>query len=178
MAGLGLTPADLQGTVLVRDCLEAQGAFLLAHLIKLAVSCDAHTPGAAPGGAALPPLAAAAQSRPVVLLAAQQAASHYTAVLRKVGLSVPSLLASGQLAVVDLLPSLGGGLPSLRTLHERLAAAVAGLCGGSNGCDSRPQEAGGVAGSVVLLIDDLAVRAAGQKLGGEALPKPHSHAVF
>lgn len=134
-----LAAADLRGTLLVRDCLEAGGAFLLVQLVKLVLEGP---PGAGP-------------HRRVVLLAAAQAAAHYAAVLRKAGLHLPSLLEAGRLAIVDLLPALGGsssdssgmgtasaqGLPCLRTLHQHLAAA-----------------AGGGGGGVCLVADDLTVR--------------------
>ncbi|KAI3435019.1 hypothetical protein D9Q98_003071 [Chlorella vulgaris] len=136
MALLGLTAADFRGTLLLRDCLEAQGAFLLVQLIKAALN------EAGDGAMGLVPPPAA---RRVVLVAAQHAASHYAIVLRKAGLHVPDLLARGRLVVLDLLSMLGTGLLPLQVLHQQLAAAVAG---------------GGVAGSgtgrgVCLVADDL-----------------------
>ncbi|KAL4854607.1 hypothetical protein ACK3TF_004760 [Chlorella vulgaris] len=138
MALLGLTAADFRGTLLLRDCLEAQGAFLLVQLIKAALN-EAGEGGL---GLVLPPAA-----RRVVLVAAQHAASHYAIVLRKAGLHVPDLLASGRLVVLDLLPMLGTGLLPLQALHQQLTAAVSG---------------GGVAGSgtgrgVCLVADDLSL---------------------
>lgn len=140
MALLGLTAADFRGTLLLRDCLEAQGAFLLVQLIKAALN------EAGDGAMGLVPPPAA---RRVVLVAAQHAASHYAIVLRKAGLHVPDLLARGRLVVLDLLSMLGTGLLPLQVLHQQLAAAVAG---------------GGVAGSgtgrgVCLVADDLSVSA-------------------
>lgn len=166
MAGLGLTADDLHGVLLLRDCLEAQASFLLPHVVKLALLSSAQAPAASLGGGALPPLAAAVHARRVVLLAAQHAASHYHAVLRKVGLSVPSLLATKQLAVVDLLPSMGGGLPSLKSLHSQLAAAVQGCHEDGTDSGKRPHERGDNTDGVLLLIDDLSVRILGRGCAG------------
>jgi hypothetical protein len=140
MALLGLTAADLRGTLLLRDCLEAPGAFLLVQLVKAALN------EAVEGGQGLVPPTTAGR---VVLVAAQHAASHYAIVLRKAGLHIPDLLASGRLVVLDLLPMLGTGLLPLQALHQHVAAAVAG---------------GSVAGSgtgrgVCLVADDLSVSA-------------------
>lgn len=137
-----LQPADLRGTLLLRDCLGAEGAFLLVQLVKAAVGSG---PAPAPPAAAHPTAAATH----VVLLAAAQAASHYTAVLRKAGLNCPALVEAGRLTMVEAVPG-HGGLPSLRDLHKRLAAAAAGGCSdGHAGGGSRP---------MVLVVDDLTVR--------------------
>ena len=143
MAHLGLASHDLHGSILLRDSLDLQASFLLAQLIKTALEGGADA-AAHVGPAAAP---AARCRRRVVLLAAQQAASHYAQVLRKAGLQVPALLASGQLTVLDLLPSLGSGLPPLHALHRQLAAAVASGGGGGDG--------GG--GHACLVADDLSV---------------------
>ena len=140
---LPLGPGDLRGTLLLRDRLGAEAAFLLVQLVKAALQGDA--PAAA---AAAQPAAAAAAARRVVLLAAVQAASHYAAVLRKAGLQCPALVEAGRLAVVEALPA-GAGLPSLRDLHRRLADAAA-----SGSSDSG---SGGGSGGVVLVADDLTV---------------------
>ncbi|EFN57128.1 hypothetical protein CHLNCDRAFT_51191 [Chlorella variabilis] len=144
MAHLGLASHDLHGSILLRDSLDLQASFLLAQLIKTALEGGADA-AAHVGPAAAP---AARCRRRVVLLAAQQAASHYAQVLRKAGLQVPALLASGQLTVLDLLPSLGSGLPPLHALHRQLAAAVASGGGGGDG--------GG--GHACLVADDLSSR--------------------
>ncbi len=144
-------PAPLGGTVLVRDCLEAEAGFLIVQLIKtMLVGC----PGAPSPPTLLPPSSPspqpAAGSLRVVLLAAAQSASHYSAVLRKAGLSLPALVGAGQLAVVELLPALAApsGLPSLRDVHARLAAALACQAGAGSG----------EIGSSCLVVDDLTVR--------------------
>jgi hypothetical protein len=127
---MDLCASDLRGTVLIRDCLEAEAGFLLVQLIKTALAG-----------------ADATQHRRVVLLAAAQAASHYAAVLRRAGLQLPALAAAGRLAVVDLLPACSGGaLPSLRDVHSMLASAAAAGCGDSAG-----------SGGLCLVVDDLAV---------------------
>ncbi|KAL4435574.1 hypothetical protein ABPG77_002537 [Micractinium sp. CCAP 211/92] len=141
-------PAPLGGTVLVRDCLEAEAGFLIVQLIKAML---VGYPGAPSPPTLLPPSSPspqpAAGSRRVVLLAAAQSASHYAAVLRKAGLSLPALVGAGQLAVVELLPALAApaGLPSLRDVHARLAAALACQAGAGSGENS----------STCLVVDDL-----------------------
>lgn len=138
-----LGPADLSGTLLVRDCLEAQGAFLLATALRAAL------------GATQQPPSAAAPAPRVLLLAAAQAATHYSAALRKVGLQLGALQDSGRLVLVDLLSSLdlseadssgaATPLPSLRDVHRSVTAAAAAL--GS----------GGGSGGMCLVVDDLTV---------------------
>ena len=141
-----LQAADLRGTLLLRDCLGAEGAFLLVQLVKAALGSGPH-PAAPPAAV---PAAAAAR---VVLLAAAQAASHYAAVLRKAGLHCPALQEAGRLTIVEAMPG-QGGLPSLRDLHQRLAAAASGgSCGRQEGSDSSSCTSG-----VVLVADDLTVR--------------------
>ncbi len=138
-----LQPADLRGTLLLRDCLGAEGAFLLVQLVKAALGNGQPSTPTAP---AHPAAAAAAR---IVLLAAAHAASHYTAVLRKAGMHSPALIDAGRLAVVEAMPA-QGGLPSLRDLHQRLAAAAGGSSSGggsSSACSS----------GVVLVLDDLTV---------------------
>ncbi|KAL4425190.1 hypothetical protein ABPG75_009206 [Micractinium tetrahymenae] len=142
-------PSPLRGSVLLRDCLEAEAGFLLVQLIKAALAGEG---ALGPPPAPLPPPPpgqppAAAASCRVVLLAAAQSASHYSAVLRKAGLSLPTLVGAGQLSVVELLPALAApaGLPSLRDVHARLAAVLTGEAA----ADSR-QNSG-----ICLIVDDL-----------------------
>ena len=135
---MDITGSDLRGTVLIRDCLEAEAGFLLVQLIKTAL--------------AVPD---AAQQRRVVLLAAAQEASHYAAVLRRAGLQLPALTAAGRLVLVDLLPACGGGaLPSLRDVQRMVASAAAADSGGSGGSD------------ICLVVDDLAVSPVSAATGG------------
>ena len=127
-----LQAADLHSTLLIRDCLEAPGAFLLAQALSLALGSAASPPGA---------------ERRVVLLAAAQAATHYSAVLRKAALNLPALVDAGRLTVVELLLLTAGGvpqLPSLAALHRLVAAAA-----DAGGSSSQP---------VCLLVDELTVR--------------------
>lgn len=136
---MDLTLADLRGTLLVRDCLEADGAFLLVQIIKTALQGVAGTAQQLPQCPPPPP------PPRVVLLAAAQVATHYVAVLRKAGLHAPALASAGRLEVIDVLPALGTtptSLPSLRSVHQRLAAAVGGGSGGASG-------------GVCLVADDL-----------------------
>lgn len=133
---------------MLRDCLEAEAGFLLVHLIKAALLGEhaAPSPRTVTPPPELPPQAATACRR-VVLLAAAQTVSHYSAVLRKAGLSLPALTGAGQLAVVELLPVLAGGLPSLRDVHALLAAAS--TCEAAAGSGSM--------GGLCLVVDDLTV---------------------
>lgn len=141
-----LQAADLRGTLLLRDCLGAEGAFLLVQLVKAAL-------GSGPNPAAPPVAVSAAAPARVVLLAAAQAASHYAAVLRKAGLHYPTLQETGRLTIVEALPG-QGNLPSLCDLHQRLTAAASGGSGGrQEGSDSSSCSSG-----VVLVADDLTVR--------------------
>jgi hypothetical protein len=108
----------LRGTVLIRDCLEAEAGFLLVQLIKTALTGPE-----------------TAQHRRVVLLAGAQAASHHAAVLRRAGLQLPALAAAGRLAIVDLLPACSGeALPSLRDVHSMVASAATAGSAGSGVC--------------------------------------------
>ena len=147
-----VTERDLQGTVLIRDCLQAGGGFLLLQLLKTALG--------GPGGGP--------DQRHVVLLAAQHAASHYALVLRKAGLGLAALVAAGRLTVLDLLPSIAAGgstvpagavgasLPSLRSVHAQLAAALATAA--VTAVAAPPPTDGPRASSCCcLLVDDLAV---------------------
>lgn len=144
-------PTPLSGAVLLRDCLEAEAGFLLVHLIKTALFGEQVAPSPL---SLLPPPSPLTQQAPaarcVVLLAAAQSASHYSAVLRKAGLSLQALVGAGQLAVVELLPALAApaGLPALREVHARLAAAVTGAAAADSG----------TVGSTCLVLDDLTVR--------------------
>ena len=153
-ASMQLTERDLQGTVIIRDCLQAGGGFLLLQLLKTALG--------GPGGGP--------DQRHVVLLAAQHAASHYALVLRKAGLGLAALVAAGRLTVLDLLPSIAAGgstvpagavgasLPSLRSVHAQLAAAVAAAAAAAAttaapSTDGPPR----TSSCCCLLVDDLAV---------------------
>lgn len=163
-------PSPPGGTVLVRDCLEADAAFLLVQLIKAALAAEGSSGGGSGGVLAaaqgLPTPAAAAvpsghtsqHCGRLVLVAVAQTASHYAAVLRKAGLSLPALVSAGRLALVELLPGLAAALPAesvlptLRAVHARLAAAVTGSGSNSSSGSSSSSGAG-----VCLVVDDLTV---------------------
>ena len=128
---MALDAYDLHGLVLVRDCLGADGAFVLAHILKLALGLDGvHN---------------------AVLVAARHTAAHYASVLRRSGLQMLQLVERGRLAVVDALRAPqdpAQQLTSLRALHKRVAKAAAAL---SAHTDPRP---------LLVVLDDLTVRAA------------------
>ena len=128
-----LEAADLQGLLLIRDSLAMDGAFLLLHVVKLAVQqgCD------------------------VVLVYTKSLQGHYAHALRKAGLNHTSLMAAGRLRVVDALahlaPGSDGPVMDLRSLQlEVLAAARAG---GAASAAQSPQ--------VLVAVDDLPVSLAG-----------------
>jgi hypothetical protein len=147
MAQLGLHSNDLQGTLLLRDSLEAPGSFLLTQLVKMALTGQAGLQSFVGPAAAAPPSAALElSSRRVILLAVAQTASHHVQVLRKAGLQAPALMSAGRLAVVDALAALSDGPLSLRTLHAQLVAATAAADGEA------------MAQAVCLVVDDLSVR--------------------
>lgn len=126
---MAITAEDLHGLVLVRDCLDADGAFMLVHLLKLALGLDGQ--------------------HNVLLVACRHTAVHYAHVLRKSGLAMASLVEAGRLAVVDSLRppppvQAGAQLTSLQALHRRIARAAAALQSGGQ----RP---------LLLALDDLTV---------------------
>lgn len=121
---------DLWGLVLVKDCLEAPGGFVILHALRLAL----------------------AQGHHVVLLAVASGAGHYQQLARKAGISLQPALASGQLVLLDLLHSLASHQPAgtstsglgLEGVFAQVAAAAA---------------AGSAAGRPTsVLVDDLSVR--------------------
>lgn len=75
---------DLTGVMLVKDCMETPGGFLLLQALKLAVS----------------------RGHRILLLTVCHGASHYQQLLRKLGMNMPALMSSGQLVVLDVLHSL------------------------------------------------------------------------
>jgi hypothetical protein len=134
---MALEARDLCGLVLVRDALDADGAFVLTHALRLAL-------GPAGGG------------RAAVLVAARHSAAHYQQALRRAGLPMPELVEAGRLAVVDALHRARGGEPppplDLRALLRRAARAAAGLGAGSAGA---ADGARGAAAPLCLVVDDL-----------------------
>ena len=171
---MALSEGDLHGSLLIRDCLEADGSVLLLQLLRTALQ-------------ATPPRAA-------VLLAARHGAAHYETALRKLGVGggsggagggtlLASLQQAGQLTVMEVLPQLSpppplphangsstaaggahpptpqqqqqqqeaGAWPSLRALHAQLLAAAEGASGSAAEGAGRP---------LCILVDDLSVRGA------------------
>jgi hypothetical protein len=128
---MALTAEDLRGLVLVRDCLGADGGFIVAHALKLGLGLD--------GG------------HSVLLVAARHTAPHYAMALRKAGVHLPQLVAAGRAAVVDAMRPAPGQAPAaqltdLRALHRGMGKAAADLAQGQ-----RP---------LLVVIDDLTVRLA------------------
>ena len=129
----------LHDMVLVRDCLEADGGFLLLHLIKVALHRE--------------------PVHDVVLVAAHHTAGHYALAARKAGLALPALQAQSRVAVVDVLALLtanppeqqaGAALIDLVQLADHITCAAAGTAAAAGTSDSsRP---------LCLVIDDLSVR--------------------
>eukprot|EP00887_Chlorella_sp_A99_P003394 scaffold7.g3394.t1 len=148
-----LRHSDLHGLLLLRDCLEADGAFMLLHAMKLA--------------------AMGQPAADLVLVAARHGAAHYVAAGRKAGLALPALQSQGRLAVVDVLASLavapleprapGVPLVSLRALAESITDAAAGL-----------QVDSGAERPLCLLVDDLSALACASGDSGRWLPFLHS----
>lgn len=135
---------DLSGLVLVKDCLEAPGGFVLLHALRLAL----------------------AQGHQVVLLAVASGAGHYQQLSRKAGISLQPALASGQLVLLDLLHSLAvhppagtstSGLGLEGVFAQVAAAAAAGSAAGRPTC---------------ALVDDLSVRCCACALE-HCLGQPH-----
>lgn len=110
---MAIVAEDLHGVLLIRDCLGADGAFVLAHILKLALGLDGH--------------------HAVVLVAARHTAPHYAQVLRKEGVSMAKAVEGGRLAVVDALrppPGQAAQPTSLRALHTRIYRATGMLQSG------------------------------------------------
>jgi len=126
---MAITREDLHGLVLVRDCLKADGAFMLVHMLKLALGLEGQ--------------------HSVLLVASRHTAVHYAHVLRKSGMAMASLVEQGRLAVVDALHLPGPAaaaaqLTSLQALHRRMSRAASAL----HSEDQRP---------LLLALDDLTV---------------------
>ena len=104
---MNLAREGLQGCILVRDSLDADGGFVLAHLLRLLLGIDSQ--------------------HSVVVVALRHTASHYAQILRKISLNVGTLAAAGRFAVLDALrgPAQAPDQPQdLRMLLSALQAAA------------------------------------------------------
>ena len=80
---MSISREDLHGLILQRDSLDADGFFLLAHILKLLLGLDGlHN---------------------VVIVATKHTMSHYGVVFRKLGLNVAALAAAGRVVLLDAL---------------------------------------------------------------------------
>ncbi|BDA48919.1 probable elongator complex protein 6 [Coccomyxa sp. Obi] len=105
----------LQGVVLVKDSLEADGTFLIPYTLKEGLS----------------------SGYKVVLLCLANTVSNYLYMLRKLGTNLAACMKSRQVAAVEALsqPWLADVLTAkdaMRCVEEKLAEAVAGLQGGES----------------------------------------------
>jgi hypothetical protein len=76
--------SDLSGVVLVKDCLEAPGSFLLTQVLELALS----------------------NNFMITCVSLARGARHYQQLLRKLGINMSMLIETRQLVFLDVLHSL------------------------------------------------------------------------
>jgi hypothetical protein len=103
-----ITRADLHGLILQRDSLDADGFFLLAHILKLLLGLDGQ--------------------HSVVLVASKHTMPHYGIVFRKLGLNVAALAGAGRVVLLDALrpdKSHPQQLMNLRILHSAIIDSCA-----------------------------------------------------
>jgi len=80
---MNLTGVDLHGLLLVRDALDADGAVVVAHLLKLLLGIDG--------------------KYNVVLVSSRHTSTHYSSVMRKLSLNVNALAQAGRFVLLDAL---------------------------------------------------------------------------
>lgn len=105
---MSIAREDLHGLLLIRDSLDADGGFLLGHILKLLLGLDGR--------------------HFVLLVALKHTPAHYTLVFRKLGLNATSLAASGRVVLIDALRPVRGQpeeLLELRMLHRAIGEASA-----------------------------------------------------
>ena len=118
---------DVGGLLLIKDCLESPGAFVMLQALKLALSL----------------------SYRVALVSVAQGAQHYQPLLRKLGINLHAVTSSGQLVFLDALHSvaeLTGGQAAPGISLQGLFYQVAELAASNS--SSQP---------LCLVVDDLSV---------------------
>jgi len=83
---MNLDRSDLHGLLLVRDGLDADGGFIIAHLLKLLLGLDGE--------------------HNVIMVACKHTSSHYASVMRKMGLNVGLLAQAERFVLLDSLRGL------------------------------------------------------------------------
>lgn len=104
---MSIDRTDFKGLLVVRDELNADGALLIAHALKLLLGIDGE--------------------HAVLLVAAKHTSTQYASVFRKLSLNASSLAASGRLVVLDALSSAKHQLVSLQQLRVTIDDALKGL---------------------------------------------------
>ncbi|DBA78052.1 hypothetical protein WJX79_008308 [Trebouxia sp. C0005] len=100
-----LEARDLEGVLLIRDKLDLSAAFLIPHLLQLALTANLR----------------------IVLLLVQDSLSHYQQALRKLGINLTNCIASQQVIPVTITSSLtSADFPKI--LVQQLASACTEAC--------------------------------------------------
>jgi len=105
---MSITRADLHGLILQRDSLDADGFFLLAHILKLLLGLDGQ--------------------HNVILVATKHTMTHYGIVFRKLGLNVAALAGAGRVVLLDALrpdKSQPQQMMDLKILHSAILDSCA-----------------------------------------------------
>lgn len=108
---------DLHGLVLVKDALDADGGFFIAHALKLLLGLDSN--------------------HHVIVIATRNTPSHYAQVMKKLSLNVQQLTSSGRFVVLDALrggPSLQSFIDLKQISHAIVSAVDASSISNRNLC--------------------------------------------
>jgi KaiC/GvpD/RAD55 family RecA-like ATPase len=125
---MALSADDLHGLLLIKDVVDSDAGFLVAHLLKLMLGLEGR--------------------HAVVLVACKHTMPHYAAVMRKLGVNLGAAAAAGRLVALDALR------PSRDRPHQLMDLKV--LFGAIEGaCAEAAAAAGGA--PVALVFDDLTV---------------------
>ncbi|XP_072975185.1 elongator complex protein 6 isoform X1 [Typha angustifolia] len=133
--GAGVLPPGC--VVLVEDCVETSGAFLLHHLLKRALFSEAN---AACGGA-------------VVFLAVAQTFFHYDRVLRKLGCNLVMQKKNNKLHFIDLLEFPVTGVTGENASDQGFVELYSKIRRAVQACCSKEYKTG----SITIMIDDISL---------------------
>lgn len=128
---MAITAEDLHGLLVIKDAVDCDAGFLVAHLLKLMLGLEGR--------------------HAVVLVACRHTLPHYVTVMRKLGVNLGAAAAAGRVVALDALR------PARDCPHQRMDLRVLG--GAIEGaCAEAAAAAGGA--PVALVFDDLTVRIA------------------